>query len=231
MFKKKTNQTTSTVRHLIAKDNPRSPITEQYRTLRTNVQFSGIDEKIKSLLVTSSEPSAGKSITAANLAVVYAQQGLKTLLVDGDMRKPTVHYTFRLDNLMGLSNALVDNLPFEEVAEACDVDNLDVMTSGPVPPNPSELLASKRFKQGLSHASEVYDMIIVDTPPLLAVTDAQILANLLDGVIIVTRSHQTEVDQLKESVELIKKVQGNLLGTVLNDVEKTAKEDYYYYGS
>ncbi len=231
MFKKKANQATSTVRHLIAENNPRSPITEQYRTLRTNVQFSGIDEKIKSLLVTSSEPSAGKSITAANLAVVYAQQGLKTLLVDGDMRKPTVHYTFRLDNLKGLSNALVDNLPFDGVAEASDVDNLDVMTSGPVPPNPSELLASQRFKQGLSQASEVYDMIIVDTPPLLAVTDAQILANLLDGVIIVARSNQTEVDQLKESVELIKKVQGNLLGTVLNDVEKSAKEDYYYYGS
>lgn len=230
MFKKKLNQTTNNVRHLIAKINPKSPISEQYRTIRTNIQFSSIDKKIKTLLVTSSEPGAGKSMTAANLAIVYAQQGIKTLLIDGDMRKPTIHYTFRLGNLQGLSNALVDGLSFNRIAEASDIDNLDLISSGPVPPNPSELLASKQFERLLTEASEIYEMIIIDTPPLLAVTDAQILATKLDGVIIVARSGQTETNQLQESVEAINKVKGNILGTVLNDVEKTDNTNYYYYG-
>jgi len=230
MFKKKLNQTTNNVRHLIAKINPKSPISEQYRTIRTNIQFSSIDKKIKTLLVTSSEPGAGKSMTAANLAIVYAQQGIKTLLIDGDMRKPTIHYTFRLDNLQGLSNALVDGLSFNRIAEVSDIDNLDLISSGPVPPNPSELLASKQFERLLTEASDIYEMIIIDTPPLLAVTDAQILATKLDGVIIVARSGQTEINQLQESVEAINKVKGNLLGTVLNDVQKTDNANFYYYG-
>src|SRR5699024_3517723 len=230
MFKKKLNQTTNNVRHLIAKINPKSPISEQYRTIRTNIQFSSIDKKIKTLLVTSSEPGAGKSMTAANLAIVYAQQGIKTLLIDGDMRKPTIHYTFRLDNLQGLSNALVDGLSFNRIAEVSDIDNLDLISSGPVPPNPSELLASKQFERLLTEDSDIYEMIIIDTPPLLAVTDAQILATKLDGVIIVARSGQTEINQLQESVEAINKVKGNLLGTVLNDVQKTDNANFYYYG-
>lgn len=229
MFKKKKNQTTTNGRHLITKINPKSPISEQYRTIRTNIQFSSIDKKIKTLLVTSSEPGAGKSMTAANLAIVYAQQGIKTLLIDGDMRKPTIHYTFRLDNLTGLSNAVVDGLSVGHVATSSDVDHLDLISSGPVPPNPSELLASKQFEKFLSQASESYEMVIIDTPPLLAVTDSQILATKLDGVVLVARSGQTETQQLEESVEAIKKVNGNLLGTVLNDVAKSNNDNYYYY--
>jgi len=229
MFNKKTNKITNNVRHLIAKINPRSPISEQYRTLRTNIQFSGVDKDVNSLLLTSSEPSAGKSMTSANLAIVFAQQGLKTLLVDGDMRKPTVHYTFRMDNLKGLSNAIVDSHTFAGIAKSSDIDNLDIIPSGPVPPNPSELLASEKFRKGFEIAQETYDMIIIDSPPMLAVTDAQILASILDGVVLVARSGKTETDQLKESVNLIKNVQGNLIGTVLNDVEKTNNDNYYYY--
>lgn len=230
MFKKKASKTTNNIRHLIAKINPKSPISEQYRTLRTNIQFSGVDKEIKSILVTSSEAGAGKSMTAANLATVYAQQGLKTLLIDADMRKPTVHFTFRLDNLKGLSTALINGTSFASVADSFDVDNLDIVSSGPVPPNPSELLASERFKKLLTEAYNVYDIIIVDTPPLLAVTDAQILATMLDGVVIVARSGSTEVEELQEAIELIKKVNGNLLGTVLNDVGKAEDVGYYYYG-
>src|SRR5699024_740987 len=230
MFKKKKNQVDNNVRHLITKINPKSPISEQYRTLRTNIEFSGVDKKIRSLLVTSSEPAAGKSMTAANLAIVFAQQGLKTLLIDGDMRRPTVHYTFRIDNLRGLSNAVIDSLTFEGIAIKSDIANLDIIPSGPVPPNPSELLASQRFEDGLNHAYEKYDMIIIDSPPVLAVTDAQVIAHKFDGVIIVARSKQTETEQLKEAVELIKRVQGDVLGTVLNDVKKTDNHNYYYYG-
>ena len=230
MFKKQVDKPQNNVRHLVAKINPKSPISEQYRTLRTNIQFSSIDKKIQTLLLTSSEPSAGKSMSAANLAIVYAQQGMKTLLIDADMRKPTMHYTFRMDNLTGLSNALVDNLSFEAIAKSFDVDDLYIIPSGPIPPNPSELLSSNRFTDLLNEAKEVFDMIIIDTPPLLAVTDAQILASKLDGAIIVARSNQTEVEQLKQAVELINKVGGNLIGAVLNDVEKKDSNNYYYYG-
>lgn len=230
MFKKQVDKPQNNVRHLVAKINPKSPIAEQYRTLRTNIQFSSIDKKIQTLLLTSSEPSAGKSMSAANLAIVYAQQGMKTLLIDADMRKPTIHYTFRMDNLTGLSNALVDNLSFEAIAKSFDVDDLYIIPSGPIPPNPSELLSSNRFTDLLNEAKEAFDMIIIDTPPLLAVTDAQILASKLDGAIIVARSNQTEVEQLKQAVELINKVGGNLIGAVLNDVEKNDSNNYYYYG-
>lgn len=229
MFKKKKNQTTTNGRHLITKINPKSPISEQYRTIRTNIQFSSIDEKIKTLLITSSEPGAGKSMTAANLAIVYAQQGIKTLLIDADMRKPTMHFTFRLDNLAGLSNALVDGLSFNSVVTSSDVDNLNIISSGPVPPNPSELLASKQFEKFLDEATHMYEMIIIDSPPILAVTDSQILATKVDGVIVVARSTQTETTQLEESVDLIGKVKGNIIGTVLNDVQKEDNSKYYYY--
>src|SRR5690625_167264 len=119
------------MRHLITQLNRRSPISEQYRTLRTNLEFSSVDNPLKSILVTSSSPSEGKSMTTANLAVVYAQQGLKVLLIDADLRKPTVHYTFRLDNLRGLSNILVNEATLQETAVASDVDNLDVISCGP----------------------------------------------------------------------------------------------------
>lgn len=232
MFKKnKQKESNNNVRHLIAKINPTSPITEQYRTLRTNIQFSTIDEKVKTIIVTSAEPSAGKSMTAANLAIVYAQQGFKTLLVDADMRKPTVHYTFRMDNITGLSNALIDNIQLEELAASFDVNNLSVISSGPLPPNPAELLGSKRFDQLLASAREVYDVIVIDTAPLLAVTDAQILSTKTDGVVIVARSGSTETEGLKHAIDLVSKVRGRLLGIVLNDVEKENDNYYYYYGN
>src|SRR5690625_1226665 len=137
---RKKNQTKTTVRQLIAKLNPRSPVSEQYRTIRTNLQFASIDKELETMLVTSSGPGEGKSLTVANLAVVYAQQGKKVLLIDADVRKPTVHYTFRLDNLRGLSNILVQETGIEEVVSKSGVDNLDVISSGPIPPNPSEML-------------------------------------------------------------------------------------------
>lgn len=229
MFKKTKEKNKNAIKHLIAKKNPMSPITEQYRTLRTNIQFSGIDEKIKTVLITSGEPSAGKSMTAANLAIVSAQQELKTLLIDADMRKPTMHYKFKLDNISGLSTALINGESFIERAQSTEIDHLAVLSCGPIPPNPSELLASQKFEQLLTEAYETYDMIIIDTPPMLAVTDASILINKVDGAILVARSEQTETSQLEEAIERIKKSADNLLGVVLNDLEKTDSYNYYYY--
>ena len=219
------------MRHLITQLNPRSPISEQYRTLRTNLEFSSVDNPLKSMLVTSSSPSEGKSMTTANLAVVYAQQGLKVLLIDADLRKPTVHYTFRLDNLRGLSNILVNEATIEETAYATGIGNLDVISSGPIPPNPSELLGSKRMEGLIQEASSSYDLIIFDTPPVLAVTDAQILGNVVDGTILVIRSGQTEYELAIKAKEALEPAKAKLLGTVLNDREKTSTTNYYYYGA
>src|SRR5699024_3622263 len=228
---RKKNQSKNTVRQLIAKLNPRSPVSEQYRTIRTNLQFASIDKELESMLVTSSGPGEGKSMTTANLAVVYAQQGKKVLLIDADLRKPTVHYTFRLDNLRGLSNILVNEATIEDTAYSTGIGNLDVISSGPIPPNPSELLGSKRMEGLIQEANSSYDLIIFDTPPVLAVTDAQILGNVVDGTILVVRSGQTEYELAIKAKEALEPARAKLLGTVLNDREKTSTTNYYYYGA
>lgn len=217
-------------RTLIARDQVKSPITEQYRTIRTNMQFSAIDEDLRSVLVTSTGPSEGKSLTTANLAIVFAQQGKKILLIDADLRKPTVHYTFRLNNTFGLSNYLVGDYEFEKIVQKTNVDNLDIMTCGPIPPNPSELLGSKSMKKLLENSQEIYDIVIFDTPPVLAVTDSQILSNLVDGVLLVVRSKQTEKEAAKRAKDLLEKADANILGAVLNDRDVKEGGYYYYYG-
>lgn len=229
MRRKKNQSRQSKLRQLIAKINPNSPISEQYRTIRTNLQFASVDKELGSILVTSAAPSEGKSLTVANLAVVYAQQGKKILLIDADLRKPTVHYTFRLDNLTGLSTVLVGEEEFTEVIQDSDVENLSVLTSGPIPPNPSELLGSKRMEQFLEDASQFYDFIIIDSPPVLAVADAQILANVVDGSLLVVRSGQTEYEAAEKAKEALERTTSKLLGAVLNDREKKGSNSYYYY--
>jgi len=220
----------SKVRHLIAEINQRSPISEQYRTIRTNLQYASVDNDLQTLLITSSTPAEGKSMTTANLAVVYAQQGKKVLLIDADLRKPTVHYTFRLDNLNGLSNLLVGDGHLSQIVESSSIDNLDIISSGPIPPNPSELLGSKMMQTLINEAKQQYDIIIFDTPPVLAVTDAQILANIVDGTVLVVRSDKTEYEAAIKAKETLEKSSAKLLGTVLNDVEKKNGNYYYYYG-
>lgn len=229
--RKKAQSKNSKIRHLITKLNPKSPISEQFRTVRTNLEFTSVDSVLKSILVTSSGPEEGKSSSIANLAVVYAQQGKKVLLVDSDLRKPTVHYTFRLDNLTGLSNILVGDTSLQQAISETDVANLDVISCGPIPPNPSELLGSKKMLQFIEEAGMSYDMILFDTPPVLAVADAQILANLCDGSLLVIRSKQTENDTAQKAIETLQSAQAKLLGTVLNDVEKKKSDYHYYYGS
>lgn len=229
--RKKQEQTNNKMRHLITKLNPRSPISEQYRTIRTNLQFSSVDEDLEAILITSAGPGAGKSITAANLAVTYAQQGLKTLLVDADLRKPTVHYTFRLNNLSGLSNVLIGSSSLEDATEQSDVDHLDVLSCGPIPPNPAELLASKKMEEVLHHAKRLYDMVIFDMPPALAVADAKIMANIVDGSLVVIRSKVTNIEDATRTIEMLQDSKARLLGTVLNDREKSDSSYYYYYGN
>lgn len=229
--KRNRSKLNNNIRHLITRINPKSPISEQYRTIRTNMQFSSVDNELKSILVTSSGPAEGKSSTTANLAVVYAQQGKRVLLVDADLRKPTMHYTFRLDNLRGLSNVLVGENVLEDAVNRTDIETLDVMTCGPIPPNPSELLASRKMETLLKEALLSYDMVIFDTPPVLAVTDAQILANIVDGSVLVVRSTSTEIEAATRAKEALEPAKAKMLGVVLNGREKSASNYYYYYGT
>jgi capsular exopolysaccharide synthesis family protein len=227
--KKKVKQMVNTKRKLITKTDPMSPISEQYKTIRTNINFSFIDEELKSLMVTSSGPGEGKSTTSANLGVVFAQEGKKVLLVDADMRKPTAHYTFGLNNTYGLTSVLTRQKPLTEVTHSSDVENLDLLTCGPIPPNPAELLNSVRMQYFFKELYEEYDMVIFDTPPVLAVTDAQILANQCQGTVLVISSGTTEVERAVKSKELLESAKAKLVGVVLNNREMK-DTDYYYYG-
>ncbi|TDM20839.1 polysaccharide biosynthesis tyrosine autokinase [Macrococcoides canis] len=229
MFKRKSNLTQlPKQRKLITHLYPKSTVSEQYRMIRSNIMFSGVDKEIKKLVVTSAAPSAGKSTTAANIAVAYAQAGKNVLLIDGDFRKPTVQYTFETKNVFGLSNLITDQININQAVQNTQVENLSIMTSGPIPPNPSELLASKRFKELLSNLEEYFDMIIIDTPPVLAVTDAVIMSTLVDGTILVTNVEINNRHHLLKAKEVLQKSNANILGIVLNNVEKSSEDDYYY---
>lgn len=215
-------------RKLITSFDPKSAISEQYRTIRTNIQFSSIDKDIRSIMVTSSGPEEGKSTTVANMAVVFAQQGKHVLLVDADLRKPTVHYTFNVLNTVGFTSVLTRQESLKKAIKVSDVDNLAILPSGPIPPNPAELLSSRAMDQFFKEALEEFDIILFDTPPVLAVTDAQILANKCDGTLLVVYSGKTEIEQVTKVKELLNAAHGKLLGVVLNN-KKIQNNDYYYY--
>lgn len=230
---KKEGFVNSQARNLAFLQPGNSLISEQYRIIRTNIMFSNVDSDIQSVLFTSEMPGAGKSTTAANVAAAFAQAGKRTVLVDADLRRPTSHYTFELSNQSGLTTGIVNQLPLEEIIKHTSVENLDLVTSGPVPPNPSELLSSVKMAQLLRELKSHYDMILVDSPPVLAVTDAQILSKHTDGTVIVTDVKNNNVHRLKEAKQLLEKTDAKILGVVLNNVnmKKESKNNYHYYGS
>ncbi len=195
---------------------PRSPIAEAYRSLRTGVQFSTIDRPESTVIeITSPNPSEGKSITAANLSIVIAQAGLQVLLVDADMRKPTVHKIFGTDNRFGFTD-LLRNLRSQDLEQTLDsllkdlvrptlVEGLSILTSGPIPPNPSELLGSNTHRQLLHSLRGRYDYVVMDSPPVLIVTDAMVLSTQVDGTILVIDAEATQKNHLKQSAERLKR--------------------------
>ena len=230
MVLNKKSKKTELKRNLITNQNPKSPISEQYRTIRTNIQFSAVDEDIRTIVVTSSGPGEGKSTTAANLAVVFAQQGKRVLLIDSDLRKPTVHYTFNFTNTFGLTNVLTRQSQLHDVVKETMEKNLYILTSGPIPPNPAELLSSRAMEQLMKDVEEEFDVVLFDSPPLLAVTDGQILASKCDGTILVVSSGKTETEQAVKAKELLNAANSHILGVVLNSKKMENSNYYYYYG-
>ena len=220
---------------LILEKKPKSIISEAYRTLRTNIQFSKFDGELKTILVTSSGPGEGKSSTACNLAMAFAQGGKNVLIIDCDLRKPTVHKKFKVFNKVGLSNCLLNGMDPHKVVIKYR-DNLHVLTSGTIPPNPAEMVASDKMKKFLENVKKEYDYIIIDSPPLLPVTDAQILSTEADGTVLVVAAGESHKDACIKAKDLLQKVDATILGVVMAKIDENSgygygSKYYYYYGN
>ncbi|MBU0491066.1 MAG: polysaccharide biosynthesis tyrosine autokinase [Chloroflexi bacterium] len=193
---------------LVTSMEPRSPISEAFRTLRTNIQFSSVDKPMRRLLVTSSGPGEGKSLTAANLAIVFAQAGQSVVLVDADLRRPVQHKLFDLSNDTGVTNGLLGdaNPGVEQWLLPTSVENLRLLASGPLPPNPSELLGSQRMAKFIEHLAQQVDLVVFDTPPVLAVTDAAVLSRQMDGVLVVVEAGGTRDSEARRAINELAQV-------------------------
>ncbi len=220
-------------RVLMATGSSRSPAAEAYRTLRTNLQFAGIDKPIRKILVTGPITGCGKSTTLTNLGITLAQTGASVLLIDTDLRKPILHKVFKFRNDQGLTNVLFDsNINPEMAIYKSLIENLYVLSSGPIPPNPSELLVAEKFRHLVEELAATFDYLLFDSPPVNAVTDAAILAQLADATIFVVRYGQVKKDEAAYALEQLKKVNANVIGAVKNAVPADNQAYYYYkYGS
>ncbi|QNB47103.1 polysaccharide biosynthesis tyrosine autokinase [Thermanaerosceptrum fracticalcis] len=214
---------------LIAHHYPKSPEAEAFKVLRTNLQFLGMNKEIRSIAFTSSGPDEGKSTVLANLAVTLAQTGKKILVIDADLRLPVQHKIFTRHNAVGLTNVLAENADLDECIRETKSEGVYLLSSGPIPPNPAELLASERMTCLIKKLTERFDYVLVDTPPVLAVTDAVLLSVKVDGIILVAVSGRTRIDRAKEAKEHLVRAKARILGVVLNSVERSREDHYYYY--
>lgn len=214
---------------LITLSDPRSPAAEAYRTLRTNLYFSSLDQALETLVVTSAAPGDGKSTTLSNLAVTMAQGEKRAILVDADLRQPSLHTFFGISNNLGLTTMAVDDDALADpplVATA--VDNLWLLPSGPLPPNPAEILGSRRMEEIIANLKSRADIVLFDAPPIIAVTDAAVLATKVDGVLLVIRAGKTRREHAARAKELLEKVNVRLVGAVLSDAPPDQSLGGYY---
>ncbi|HTY09351.1 MAG TPA: polysaccharide biosynthesis tyrosine autokinase [Candidatus Edwardsbacteria bacterium] len=224
-----TNGVTAIAERLISHHLPRSPISEAYRMLRTNLQFLNPDHPVKSILVTSAGPSEGKTTTAANLAITMAQVGARTLLVDGDLRRPMVAGVFGIEGQPGLTELLIMDSDLKKVVRPSGIENLQIVPAGTLPPNPSELLGSQKMKSIIGLMKENCDLVIFDCPPVITVTDAAVLAAEADVVLLVVQSGRTDREMAKRAKVLLNNVKANIAGVVLNNISPELQAGYYYY--
>ena len=214
---------------LVVASPHRTAAAEGYRVLRTNVRFSTIDDPAQALLISSTSPGEGKSTTVANLAVAMAQTGQRVIVVDSDLRRPTIHRIFGLSNGAGLTNALLSREPdLSRFLQPTRFETLWVMTSGPLPPNPSELLGSRRLDAVISALRKEVDVLIFDSPPVLAVADASILAAKVDGTMLVVDAGHTRVQALQEAHKALGRAKTRVLGAILNKLTEQGRGYYYY---
>lgn len=209
-----------------------SPEAEAYRLIRTNIQFASVDDSIKSIVLTSPNPAEGKSTTTVNLGMIMAQADLKTVIIDADLRKPKLHKLFHLPNLGGLTDLLcTTEFKVEDYLKNTEFNNLQVITSGPLPPNPSELLGSHRMAELIRQLKDSVDVILFDSPPLLPVTDAAVLSKQVDGVVLVTKAKSTRRDAIRQALQRVDRVGSNIVGGILNQSTAEAVASHYssYY--
>ena len=215
---------------IISLINLKSPVTEAYRTLLTNIEYSSVDKQIQMIAVTSSAPSEGKTTTATNLAVAYSETGKNVLLVDCDLRKPRLHKVFNTSNLIGLTSVLASKSSLNDTVKPVK-DGLSILTSGPIPPNPVELIRSNMMEQLINTLRDLFDVVIFDTPPVGLVTDAAIISSKLDGVVLVVASGKSQIEATLSAKENLQNVNANLLGAVVTMIPiDTRGYQYYTYG-
>lgn len=234
LFKKKgiDDETMKNGAKLITLARPQSVISEQFRNIRTNISFMNVDKEIKTIAFTSAMASAGKSTVSANVAITMAQAGKKTILIDADLRRPTLHSTFKVSNVQGLTTLLTNkNVDPESVIMASGVENLDILIAGPIPPNPSELLGSKHMLDLIENVKKEYDMVVIDLAPVLDAAETQQLTSSLDGTILVVRQAHSQKAAVKRAVQMLKLTNSPILGYVMNDVGEDGDGGYGYgYG-
>ena len=220
--------------NLVTQNDPKNPAAEAYRVIRTGIQFAQAGKELQTIALTSCTPNEGKSTTIANLAVVLTQAGKSVLLIDCDMRNPTVHKNFNLSNKVGLSSCISMGTAVADAVQATAIEGLDALTAGVIPPNPSELLGSERMQNILQRAKEEYDYVLIDTPPVLPVTDSLVLGRMVDGLILVIDSGEIKVEMAREVKNQLVHAGANILGVVLNKVRSEhhgyGYGYYYYYG-
>lgn len=213
---------------LIALRDPRSPAAEAYRTLRTNIQFSSLDKPLRTLLATSTAPDEGKSTTIANLAVTMAQAEQRVILVDCDLHRPTLHTLFDLPNDAGLTSLILAQEDAEIPLHDTGVPGLSLLASGPLPPRPADILGSRRMEAVIGRLRSQADIVLFDTPPVIAVTDAAVLATRVDGVLLVFQAKKTNRERARRARQMLEKGKANIVGVVLNNAE--LERGYGYYG-
>jgi capsular exopolysaccharide synthesis family protein len=216
-------------RPLITKTEPKSPASEAYRTLWTNIHFSGVDKPCRTMVFTSTGPGEGKTTSVANFGVVVAEAGIRVCLIDSDLRRPALHRMFGLTNTRGLTTALMENLAITEVAQPTSTPLLSVVTSGPLPPNPAELVGSRRMRDLLDDGVSKFDIVVCDSPPLIAVADGLALCAQCEGVVLVVRAGAIAHDVIRRAVDHVDSVKARILGVILNSVDLRRDGDYHYY--
>lgn len=219
------------MKELIVHNRPKSPISEAYRSIRTNIQFANVDGKIKTILFTSATAGEGKTTTLSNVAMTLVDAGHRVLIIDCDLRKPRVHKFFEISNEKGITDILLNSQDYREYLHKNVHSRLHIIPSGKIPGNPSELLYSEAMKTFIGKLKADYDYIFVDSPPVLPVTDAAVMSTYMDAVILVCASGQIEIEAAKRASEALKNVKANLLGAVINKIpiKESRYSSYYYY--